>query len=529
MSLANNNFLTVDETKQNLITIEDLVKKPKSEEKCAFEDSKITNALFSDYIMIDVACSCLTFLGVIITVVEYDLEFDERNKNMAQTLCYFISATSVALIVLTWLRFHAFIDWQKARQIYGQKENIFTTGLIWSCLAEMLLVLVGPIPWIVHERIYYDVGPAGLTDCYYHINEILSLIQMIRVLLIFRTLLMLSQWYNNRSQRICKLYSCDSDILFVIKCTMKEQPYTIVSIGFFCSLFYFSFLIRVCESPLIRQGNQDFHSYYNSIWNMIITMTTVGYGDYYAQTHLGRFIIFIVSIWGTFIISMMVVTMTNTLDPDAAENRAIAVLQRLFVRDKMKDAASTVLTTLAKMQVYKVKCKKQGIEFEKKSDFNKLVVKLGQAVSVYKIVNRQYRAICDENIQEEMSRQFELMRQQFQDLFFKQQMLLEANIDIMEHLQMNSQQIGTYKKLLINDTPQKIVNDNNYYNKKLKSLEFIEENEKKIQLAKQKQSTQHQYIPEDDEDEYDDDLIKLEDIDNIQVDEQGQTEQNLLK
>lgn len=41
--------------------------------------------------------------------------------------------------------------------------------------------------------------------------------------------------------------------------------------------------------------------------------------------------------------------MTNSLDPDAAENRAIAVLGRLFIRDEMKEAASTVLTTLGKL------------------------------------------------------------------------------------------------------------------------------------------------------------------------------------
>lgn len=69
--------------------------------------------------MIDVACSCLTLLGVLITVVEYDLEYDERNKESAKSLCYIITATSIALIVLTWLRFHAYIDWEKARKNLG--------------------------------------------------------------------------------------------------------------------------------------------------------------------------------------------------------------------------------------------------------------------------------------------------------------------------------------------------------------------------------------------------------------------------
>jgi hypothetical protein len=43
-------------------------------------------------------------------------------------------------------------------------------------------------------------------------------------------------------------------------------------------------------------------------------MTTVGYGDYYAASSLGRFVIFIVCIWGVFIVSMMVITLINTLE-----------------------------------------------------------------------------------------------------------------------------------------------------------------------------------------------------------------------
>ena len=43
-------------------------------------------------------------------------------------------------------------------------------------------------------------------------------------------------------------------------------------------------------------------------------MTTVGYGDYFPRTLLGRFFDVIIAIWGTFIVSMMVVVLTNTLE-----------------------------------------------------------------------------------------------------------------------------------------------------------------------------------------------------------------------
>lgn len=63
-----------------------------------------------------------------------------------------------------------------------------------------------------------------------------------------------------------------------------------------------------------------------------MTMTTVGYGDYYAQTHLGRFVIFFVCIWGVLIVSLMVLTMNSTLLISHMECKAIAVLDRLDLK-----------------------------------------------------------------------------------------------------------------------------------------------------------------------------------------------------
>jgi potassium intermediate/small conductance calcium-activated channel subfamily N protein 2 len=68
------------------------------------------------------------------------------------------------------------------------------------------------------------------------------------------------------------------------------------------------------------------------MWNIIITMTTVGYGDFYARTDLGRFMIFIVCVFGIFVLSMMMVTLISSLMTTSLEGKAITVLQRLEVR-----------------------------------------------------------------------------------------------------------------------------------------------------------------------------------------------------
>jgi hypothetical protein len=61
-------------------------------------------------------------------------------------------------------------------------------------------------------------------------------------------------------------------------------------------------------------------------------MTTVGFGDFFPRTIFGRGINVFLVIWGTFIVSLMVVVLTNTLNMDQAEKRALIVLNRLEVK-----------------------------------------------------------------------------------------------------------------------------------------------------------------------------------------------------
>ena len=54
-----------------------------------------------------------------------------------------------------------------------------------------------------------------------------------------------------------------------------------------------------------------FDDYTTAIWCVVITMTTVGYGDVYAISPFGRMISVMNAIWGAFVISLMVASINN--------------------------------------------------------------------------------------------------------------------------------------------------------------------------------------------------------------------------
>lgn len=99
----------------------------------------------------------------------------------------------------------------------------------------------------------------------------------------------------------------------------------------FAGMFFFSTLINVSEiGYLLELKKEDFDTseeyevekqdwevlvyYYNSIWNTLITMTTIGYGDMYVRTTLSRMIIFFVAVYGAVILPLLIVSITNLFE-----------------------------------------------------------------------------------------------------------------------------------------------------------------------------------------------------------------------
>jgi len=69
------------------------------------------------------------------------------------------------------------------------------------------------------------------------------------------------------------------------------------------------------------------------MWLIVLTMTTVGYGDFFPRTHMGRFVVVLACFWGIFLVSMMVVTLTISSEFTKGEARAYDILFRLNAKE----------------------------------------------------------------------------------------------------------------------------------------------------------------------------------------------------
>jgi len=69
------------------------------------------------------------------------------------------------------------------------------------------------------------------------------------------------------------------------------------------------------------------------MWCVVVTIATVGYGDFFLSSFLGRMAAMFICFWGTFIVSYFVVTVTNILSFDPAEQKTYTLLQRLHYKE----------------------------------------------------------------------------------------------------------------------------------------------------------------------------------------------------
>lgn len=107
---------------------------------------------------------------------------------------------------------------------------------------------------------------------------------------------------------------------FSIKCLMEKISFIVLLVLVTVFVTIFSFMIKIVEGPVYYVDpamfdlNINFNIFQNCIWCVLVTMTTVGYGDYYPRTNLGRLIMITAAIIGNIIISLIIVSMQRIFE-----------------------------------------------------------------------------------------------------------------------------------------------------------------------------------------------------------------------
>jgi hypothetical protein len=163
---------------------------------------------------------------------------------------------------------------------------------------------------------------------------------------------------NSKSARVIERFNnVRLDVGFTVRLLLDRFPMQFALSFFTVTIVTFAFALHVAERPVCyspaaaeatwcnpyTMGTKDFSNFANAVWNAIITALSVGYGDIYATTQLGRFIAAATAVAGAINVATLISAVSRSLELSAAESRATRAFSRVAMQNERRHVASVVV------------------------------------------------------------------------------------------------------------------------------------------------------------------------------------------
>eukprot|EP00347_Sterkiella_histriomuscorum_P014586 403360318 len=353
-------------------------KKKKLKESIEMRLSKIQQQK-KQLLINDVFMAIFAMVSLIISVVEYDDFFSNDGKERYEesqkgTILRSFSSVLTILTILLSIRHYylTYLNYKKSGRLI-QDVPFWKSYFMRYMLVEIFVISIHNLPK-TNYIIFINNETRVLR---YSVNAFIVLFMTVRIYLFLRLVARFTKWRTDHADLICQIEGFQANTTFALKAMLKHIPYQLLlSITMFISVVL-GIAIRICEQyyqillliiiyrpyyvdefyyegKLIQQipetyaKYQDYSFLWNGWWLVMVTMTTVGFGDYYAVTSFGRATTFLACYTGTFIVSMTMVTMYNSKDFSQQEKKSFVLLKRLTLRKNVNRLAGLSLLTFLK-------------------------------------------------------------------------------------------------------------------------------------------------------------------------------------
>lgn len=203
-------------------------------------------------------------------------------------------------------------------------------------LNQLYLILINPWPfydrWYIIESGLSETEASGKCKGFYmiYLGDILFTLMFFRLFFVSRSLFNYSVYTDPYSKKLCRQqYGFGSGMRFAMRVGLITNPGLFALQWFIFSILMGSYMMRVLERPLSNLSDSDMgmDSFFGGVYLVTMTVTTVGYGDVAPKTVAGKTLAMLLGIWGSFLISMMVLTATSTFELTKNQQKAMRHIQ----------------------------------------------------------------------------------------------------------------------------------------------------------------------------------------------------------
>ena len=160
-------------------------------------------------------------------------------------------------------------------------------------------------------------------------------------------------FYSTKVQTVANLNRFSIGVLskenvgLIVRSTIEASSFSIITVTVFITWFWFSYLTLIHEWRFILENPGDGGSspsdFKDSLWLIWISFTTIGYGDFYPSSIIGRTLIFIISVFSMITTSILIGVMTFKLTMTHREKMVYYKLKETQNENQIKNKAATVL------------------------------------------------------------------------------------------------------------------------------------------------------------------------------------------
>ena len=247
----------------------------------------------------------------------------------------------------------------------NRRRNFISTML----LCDVFICIICPIPFFeLHYNESNFVQGFDSSDSKAHATYLLSdfilTFMFLRLYLVIRNVFNHTQFSDPYAKLHCERHGFTANTRFCFKCYLQKYPATTIFTTLFISVFALSYVNRISERPMFKVvSNFPYVSVLNNVYAVIITMTTVGFGDYVPYTWMGKIFTLFTALWGGFIISLAIVSVNDIFSLSAKQKVAFEKLIRV------RYAARSIVSAFR----YQV-AKNKMIRFSSTTSFSKTIV-----------------------------------------------------------------------------------------------------------------------------------------------------------
>jgi hypothetical protein len=253
----------------------------------------------------------------------------------------------------------------------------------------------------------------------------ISILAHIKLYQVLKVVINYSTWSDDRAQKICKNQKVKHNLLFVLRSELQEHPIMISSFLLGLTVVVFGYCIRGCEISFAKDVPivyfQDWTNMFNGMWCVLVSITTICYGDFVPRTILGRCFSIIATFVGMMLYALIISSMHSYFFMSNEEKGAYDEMRQMKMEKKVKTNALEMIIGFYRLR--------KAVDFNDEDDVEE--IKLKRTEKIRKGVNKVKKMV--EEFKEVKKRKMKLMEQSstIDDQIFHISKILNEDLEIM--------------------------------------------------------------------------------------------------